>query len=162
MDRSKIGVIAGIFVFLIIIVWAMIAITGRENPNEVAMRESLILQNTVTEISAIALARSGNLQTQTTASNVLSTTASDRNRIGELYGSLYGSPPSNFEIEAVEEIENATENFDTIYRSITSEYLQLSLDRLLILQDALSSDEARESLRITIENHEAHLQSLLQ
>lgn len=160
MDRSKIGVVAGIFVFLVIIIWALVAIAGRQNPNEVAMKEALILQNTVNEISDIALARSGNLQTQTTASTVLSTTTSDRNRISALYSNLYGSPPSDFEAEAIEEIEVATENFDAVYRSLTSEYLQLSLDRLLLLRDSLSDDEVQETLHIAIENHQIHLQSL--
>lgn len=160
MDRNKILIPLGIFIFLIVLIWAFTAISGRENPTEVTMRETLIAQETVIEISTIATRRSGNLQTQAISANILSTTTSDRNQLRELYQGTFGAPPTEPDSSAVAEVEEATESFDRVYRSVVEEYLQLSLERLQRLRAASQNEEAQRTLEIAITNHEAHLQSL--
>ncbi len=142
------------------LIWGVTAISGRENPTEVNLRESLVAQETMLEISSIAQQRSGSLDTQVVATNIVATTTSDRNNIAELYRSSFGSPPSEPETQTVEEVDSTTGNFDTIYRQRVVEYIEISLQRLNYVYANTSDEDLLRAVGTAIENHEAHLSQL--
>ncbi len=157
MDTSKLLVITGIVFGIALFLWLLSMILGSDDPQEVALRNSLQAQVNIIEISDITSGRSSDINTQSLATNILSTTSSDYQVLSQHYRDNFGSPPARADSWAVDEINQAGENLDQIYKEAVEEYLQYSLDNLQRLDLDNLSDSFADDLRSSITNHQRHL-----
>ncbi|MEX0668744.1 MAG: hypothetical protein WD061_03345 [Candidatus Saccharimonadales bacterium] len=160
MDTSKLLVIAGVVFGIVFFLWMLSLILRGNDPVEEALATSLQAQVNAVEISDITSSRSSDLETQSLATNILSTTSSDYQVLSEYYRNNYASAPSRADSAIVDDINNAGENLGSIYRQTVREQLQISLDNLENIPTEDLSDNFIDDINSSILNHQRHLSRL--
>lgn len=159
MDRSKLLVVGGIAVVLIVVFMLVRMLTGGETVQP-QFRDAMVLQFTVMELSDIATKEANSPELRNRASIISSTTASDFQNLKEYYTQSFGSlPGSNSEQDSIDKLDDTSEGFDELYRELTLGYLRNSRDLLLQLRGQ-GSAEFEETVNTAIHNHQTHIDFL--
>ncbi len=158
MSKEKIIVILGIGVVLIVI-FMLISWIRSDNIQPV-FRNTLIAQNTVVELSNMAISDASSPDTRTVAASIVSTTSSDRNQLADFYETRYESSVSTADETAIEELEETRESFDHEYRQLVLEYLEHSDQRMATLQQEFTNEEFHAIINQARTNHQTHIEKL--
>lgn len=159
MDKSKLLVIGGIAVVLIV-VFMLVRMLTRGETVQPQFRDAMVFQFTVMKLSDIAAKEANSPELRNRASIISSTTASDFQDLKEYYIQSFGSlPGSNSEQDSIDKLEDTNEGFDELYLELTLDYLRNSRDLLQQLRGQ-GSQEFEETVNTAIRNHQAHIDFL--
>lgn len=160
MSKEKLIVILGIGAVLIVVF--MLISWIRSDDVQPMFRNTLIAQNTVVELSDMAISDAASPDTRAVAASILSTTSSDRNQLAELYESRYESSVNTADGTAIKELGETRENFDHEYRQLVLKYLEHSNQRMATLQREFTNEEFNAIIKQARTNHQTHIEKLKQ
>lgn len=160
MDRDKLKIIIGTGIGLLLVIGVLSVILG--DSVQPVYRRTLVAQNTIVEISSMAASDANNVSTRTLAARIASTTGSDRSNLMEVYQTQYGESVDAAEETRIEELDNATENYDGMYRDMVLQYLRQSQNRMDILQQSFTNRRLNAIINQARSNHETYIQTLSQ
>lgn len=160
LDRSKVLAIIGIGIVLII-VFSFVRTLFRTETIQPEFYDALLAQQTTVELSAIAAQRASDTELRHRASIIASTVSSDFSTLLPYYEESFGKfPRRSSEKEDIEELEEAHERLDQLYREMVLDYLRISQDRLRQLQNRGGSDEFEAAVTSALHNHQTHIDAL--
>lgn len=156
LDRSKLLVIGGVGVVLIIVFIVSRALTKTETVQP-QFRDTLVAQFTIVQLSDLAVEKANNPELRNRASIISSTVNSDFHTLRPFYLNAFGElPGQNPEQESINELEATNEGFDELYREMTLGYLRLSRGDLEQLRGQ-GSEEFEEAVNSALRNHQSHI-----
>lgn len=160
MDKSKILVI-GLIVAVLLIVFLIIRSIFSDDTQPL-FGEMLQAQSTLIELSDMAVDNGSSSATRINAASILSTTTTDYRQLQQVHQDRYGFSVNAVDSTAIEELEEARENFDEIYNQLASDYLEISIERLDFFANEIDDPDTLQAIKSTQSNQQTQLERIQQ